>query len=217
MFPLQKRPQKLLPKLISTLGLTAGVVLLAIPVAAHRVETAADVGGTLHIEPNDQPRAGTPSLAWFALTRQGGESIALAECNCNLAVYADPHAENDAPLQEPSLKAISAEGYTEIPGAEITFPQVGSYDLVLSGEPVAEGDFQPFELSFPITVATGQAAATPGSTVAPTPAATPSASPTPEATPSTANGDRFVPTLVSIAIFLGVFGSLILRSRRKRG
>lgn len=131
------------------------------PVFAHKIEVSGDVGGTVHIEPNDNPRAGTPSLAWFALTRQGGELIPLEDCTCQLSVYAQPRQAADTPLEQPSLEPVSVEGYRNIPGADITFPQVGAYELVLQGEPKTPNAFQPFELTFAVTVAVGQTASTP--------------------------------------------------------
>jgi hypothetical protein len=135
--------------------------LLTIPLMAHKVEVSGDVGGTSHIEPNDDPRAGEPSLVWFALTKRGGTVIPLNTCNCQLAVYAEPRTANATPLQEPPLKAVAAEGYTGIPGAEVTFPNVGAYELVIKGTPIAAEDFQPFELTFPVTVVAGQSSPSP--------------------------------------------------------
>jgi hypothetical protein len=133
---------------------------------AHKVEVSGDVGGTSHIEPNDNPRAGTPSLAWFALTQKGGTLIPLENCNCQLAVYAEPRATNPSPIQQPTLTGVSVEGYEGIPGAEITFPQVGAYMLVISGSAIAPATFQPFELQFPVTVVAGQPSASPSPTQA---------------------------------------------------
>jgi len=125
--------------------------------SAHTVKISADVGGTLHIEPNDHPQAGQPAQAWFALTRKGGKAIALFECDCRLAVYAEPHIPKEPPLLEPPLKPVSAEGYQDTPGAEITFPKPGAYQLALTGKPAAGGSFKPFELKFQVTVASGSA------------------------------------------------------------
>ncbi|MBD2776989.1 hypothetical protein ICL16_34300 [Iningainema sp. BLCCT55] len=124
-------------------------------VSAHKVTIATDVGATLHIEPNDNPRAGEPAQAWFALTRKGGKVIPLAECKCELSVYKEPHKQGAPPLLVPSLKPMTAERYQNIPGAEVTFPQPGAYQLKLSGKPVTQGSFQPFELKFAVTVAAG--------------------------------------------------------------
>ncbi|MBD2692055.1 hypothetical protein [Anabaena catenula] len=130
-------------------------------VSAHKVQIAADIGGTLHIEPNDNPRAGEPSQAWFALTRKGGKVLPLKECDCQLAVYAEPYTPGEPALLEPALQPVQAERYEGIPGAEITFPKPGAYELKLTGKPATEGSFRPFDLKFQITVAAGKAVETP--------------------------------------------------------
>lgn len=158
----QRRPAISSPKCSLGLGL-----LWITPAYAHQVEIAGDVGGTLHIEPNDTPRAGEPSLAWFALTQLGGKQIPLTECQCQLAVYAQPAGAT--PIQEPVLTAVDAEGYQGVPGAEIVFPQVGGYELVLRGEPNTPDAFQSFELRFEVTVATGQAITQTPDSVLPSP------------------------------------------------
>ncbi|MCC5614872.1 hypothetical protein LC605_07255 [Nostoc sp. CHAB 5836] len=127
------------------------------PASAHKVEISGDVGGTLHIEPNDNPRAGEPSQAWFALTRRGGKVIPLSQCNCQLAVYAEPYAAGEPPLLEPQLEPVAAERYQGIPGAEIVFPKAGIYELQLNGKPVSGARFRPFEFKFEVTVASGSA------------------------------------------------------------
>ncbi|NMG05490.1 hypothetical protein [Brasilonema sp. UFV-L1] len=131
---------------------------IAYPAIAHKVTTSADVGATLHIEPNDNPRAGESAKTWFALTRKGGKMIPLAECNCKLVVYAEPHSPKEPPLLEPPLQPVSAERYQGVPGTEITFPRPGAYQLQLRGKPKNGGQsFQPFELKFAVTVAAGSA------------------------------------------------------------
>ncbi|MEO1211396.1 MAG: hypothetical protein AAFX78_17880 [Cyanobacteria bacterium J06638_20] len=134
-------------------GAIASLPLVPSTAIAHQVEVSGDVGGTLHIEPNDTPRAGETNLTWFALTRRGGRLIPLASCNCQVSVYSQPHRSGNSPVSRPSLFAVSAEGYEGIPGANITFPQAGRYEVVLQGRPVVSGDFAPFELRFSITVA----------------------------------------------------------------
>lgn len=139
--------------------LLLGCVTLSItniyPATAHKVETTGDVGATLHIEPNDNPRAGESTLTWFALTRKGGKVIPLQQCNCQLAVYAQPHPPGEPALLEPSLKPVNAEIYQGIPGADINFPKPGLYQLQLSGKPTSGANFKPFEFKFEVTVAAG--------------------------------------------------------------
>ena len=126
---------------------------------AHQVEVANEIGGTLHIEPNDTPRAGEEVLAWVALTRRGGKTIQLAECDCQMAVYAQPKQPNSTPILSPALNAVASEGYQGIPGANLTFPAVGLYTVAISGSPKQADDFSPFELTFDVTVAAGPSAA----------------------------------------------------------
>jgi hypothetical protein len=128
---------------------------------AHTIKIAADVGATLHIEPNDNPRAGEPAQSWFALTRKGGKPITLKECICNLAIYAEPHSPSEPALLKPLLKPVKAERYSGTPGAEITFPKPGSYQLWLNGKPATGESFKPFELKFTVTVVSGKKAEVP--------------------------------------------------------
>ncbi|MDZ8187556.1 MAG: hypothetical protein RMX96_22235 [Nostoc sp. ChiSLP02] len=123
--------------------------------AAHKVEVARDVGGTLHIEPNDNPRAGETTQAWFALTKRGGKVIPLSQCNCRLSVYAEPYATGEPALLEPTLKPVEVERYRGIPGAELVFPKPGIYQLQLNGKPTSGAKFKPFEFKFEVTVAGG--------------------------------------------------------------
>lgn len=132
-------------------------IITADPTSAHQVQISEDVGATIHIEPNDNPRAGEPTQAWFALTRKGGQVIPLAECDCELVIYAEPHTPGEPALIEPSLEPVAAERYQGIPGAEITFPKPGRYQLQLSGKPASESSFKPFQFEFDVTVATGTA------------------------------------------------------------
>jgi hypothetical protein len=157
MFPRQNRGK------IQYLSLLSFLVVSLInvhPAAAHKVKISADVGGTLHIEPNDNPRSGEPTQAWFALTRKGGKVIFLKQCNCQLVVYAEPHTPGEPALLEPSLKSVAVERYQGIPGADIIFPKPGIYQLQLTGKPTNGANFKPFDFKFDVTVAAGSAANT---------------------------------------------------------
>ena len=131
--------------------------LLSTPALAHNIKTNADVGVTFHIEPDHSPRAGESSRAWFALTRQGGELIPLSECDCELNVYLESASDSNEPILNPTLIAISPEQYQKIPGANLVFPQPGIYQLELTGKPTQEGNFTPFQVSYPVTVNPGVA------------------------------------------------------------
>jgi hypothetical protein len=126
------------------------------PVVAHNIKTDGDVGATFHIEPNHNPRAGETARAWFALTRPGGESIPLAQCDCRLIVRSQSSDLQPSSLPKPSLIAVSAEQYRDIPGADIVFPKAGIYELEISGTPKKSAEFRPFKLSYNVTVLPGK-------------------------------------------------------------
>lgn len=134
-------------------ALTAGVGLLVslfpLPLLAHQVQIQGEIGATLHIEPDDIPLAGTPTDVWFALTQPGGNVVPLDDCDCVLTLY----DSQGAALAQPDLFPQTAEGYADIPGAAVTFPAVGAYELVLTGSPQGSLSFDPFELRFDVTVA----------------------------------------------------------------
>lgn len=129
--------------------------LAVLPAQAHKTEVSGDVAGTWHLEPNHSPKAGEPARVWVALTQQGGQVIPLEQCDCTLAVYAT-HRAGAAPIAQPTLQAVSPEQFQRIPGADITFPEVGEYQIVLIGRPRAEATFAPFELSYTTVVAAGR-------------------------------------------------------------
>ncbi|PSN19861.1 hypothetical protein C7271_05130 [filamentous cyanobacterium CCP5] len=133
-------------------GVGAGIGL-ALPVQAHKTEVSGDVAGTWHLEPNHSPKAGEPARVWVALTQQGGRVIPLEQCDCQLTVY---RSTDPTPVLEPPLAAVSPESYQSIPGADVTFPEVGEYRLTLIGSPQAGAAFMPFELSYTTVVAAGR-------------------------------------------------------------
>lgn len=128
-------------------------IFLMFPVYAHKTEVSGDIAATWHIEPDDHPGAGESAQVWIALTRKGGEIIPLEQCNCQLKIWAG--SKNTAPLLEPALKPISAEQYQGIPGAEVIFPNLGKYELQLSGTPKPGANFQAFQFNHSMLVATG--------------------------------------------------------------
>ncbi|MDY7007799.1 MAG: hypothetical protein SWX82_28630 [Cyanobacteriota bacterium] len=122
---------------------------------AHNVEVSQDVACTFHITPNHNPKVGKPSLAWFALTRKGGKSLPFSECDCQLNVYSQPRNAESKPIMNPELKGIDTEQYQEIPGAEITFPKAGVYDLEITGSAKDGKSFKPFKFNYSVTVTGG--------------------------------------------------------------
>jgi hypothetical protein len=124
---------------------------------AHNIETDGDVGATFHLEPNHNPKSGEPATVWFALTRNGGEPIPLSDCDCTLSIV---NTQDEAKtIEAPELTAIDVETYTDIPSAEVVFPEAGLYAVKLSGTPSATAaeTFEAFELSYDVTARPGDA------------------------------------------------------------
>ncbi|HEY9832510.1 MAG TPA: hypothetical protein V6D26_18130 [Stenomitos sp.] len=136
----------------TNLGLLFIWAVMAFPAAAHTVGISGDVAATFHITPNHNPKAGKSTQAWFALTRKGGQPIPLSQCNCQLLVYSKPRSQKARPLLTPPLRAISAEQYRGIPGADIVFPTVGAYELELKGTAKSGARFRPFTLNYTVNV-----------------------------------------------------------------
>ena len=125
---------------------------LTVQVLAHKVEISDQVAGTLHIEPDDNPRQGEKVQAWFALTSRGGKIIPLSQCDCKLSVYTVPRNQEDQSILNPILQAVNVGQYQEIPGAWITFPKIGSYELEITGTANNGADFVDFDLNYTVNV-----------------------------------------------------------------
>ena len=139
----------LIPNICSSLLLLS---LFNTQVLSHNIKTDGNVGVTFHIEPEHSPIAKQPSQTWFLLTRRGGKIIPLSDCDCELKVYYQSSNSQSELVQTPPLKPLSPEQYQNIPGADIIFPDAGIYDLELQGKALNKSDFQPFSVTYSVTV-----------------------------------------------------------------
>lgn len=72
-------------------------------------------------------------------------------------VYAKFRKADRSPLLEHPLKAIMTEQDQGFPGVERVVPQLGVYALEVQGAGKANAQFQPFTLTYNVTVARGAA------------------------------------------------------------
>ena len=119
-------------------------------VAAHTVQRSGNVAVLWHVEPNHNPRAGQPTQVWVALTRRGGQPIFHREVACTLAISQEPQGTL---LMTTPLKGINVERYRDTPAAQVTFPQLGRYQLRLTYQPKQPpaSDLKPFTFTYPVT------------------------------------------------------------------
>ncbi|MBW4693657.1 MAG: hypothetical protein KME27_18080 [Lyngbya sp. HA4199-MV5] len=143
---------RLLPLFIWTVCGSAIIPLtFALPLIAHQEKAGESVGVMIHLDPDDSPYAGKPTLTWFMLTRPGGSMVAPTTCNCRVAVY---NARNQAIARNLPLSTMALEGHQKGHRAirtTITFPQSGAYTVVLTGQ-ANDQSFAPFETKFLVTV-----------------------------------------------------------------
>ena len=140
---------RLLSKYTFLLTSVTSVMMATTAAIAHEVRTSQEVGGTIHIEPNDRPIAGKKSTIWVALTKRGGEIIPYGTCNCRMEV----RSLSDRNIRFTVRNSLAIiERYLGLPSLEVTFPQVGRYELKLSGSAKNGQDFPPFELTFTTNV-----------------------------------------------------------------
>ncbi|MGD1851325.1 MAG: hypothetical protein ACFCBU_12235 [Cyanophyceae cyanobacterium] len=139
-------------------------LIWAVPITAssHSTKIVSDIAVTVHVEPEHQPTAGQPTRVWFLLTRQGGEVVPLSIANCTLEVRKQPFAPGNSPLLTPEVVPIEAERYQSIPGANLTFPEAGTYDLTFGCAPKTAGNFGAFSIDHEAIVKSGV-----GSAIAP--------------------------------------------------
>ncbi|MBE9029155.1 hypothetical protein IQ266_05185 [filamentous cyanobacterium LEGE 11480] len=161
--------------------------------AAHTVKTSSNVAATFHLEPSHNPKAGEPATVWFALTKAGGKSIPLSDCDCQLALKQGKELIETLPLTP-----ITAEQYKDIPGSEVVFPKVGIYQLAFSGKAKDGKSFQPFELNYDVTVQ-------PGTTIATTPSQTAT-----EGVPAAQSSAPGLPWLLPIVLIGGAISLTVI-------
>lgn len=116
---------------------------------AHEVKASEQVGGTIHIEPNDRPVAGRKTRIWVALTKRGGEIIPYDRCDCKMEV----RSLTNRNIQFQLLNSFSIiEKVLGLPSKEVTFPEAGRYELKLVGSARNGENFPPFALTFTTNV-----------------------------------------------------------------
>lgn len=129
--------------LLRTLPLLATLVIPA--ALAHEIARDGNVGGLIHIEPDDAPLVGKPNPASFEVNQRGGRPVLLSGCACRLSIYAGGVRPGARPASTPKL----SQGKGELQ-ATLTFPAAGAYTLVLQGRPRAGASFPPFTLKWTV-------------------------------------------------------------------
>jgi hypothetical protein len=133
-----------------SVGLECSSMLVGsmLPAIAHQNQMSDSdaVSVMVHLEPNDTPQVGQPSLIWTMLMQPDGSDLG-PNCTCRIAIY-DPNGERIA--HHVALQEMVVEEQT-VMGTTMTFEEPGLYTLVVSGQ-ANDDSFEAFELTFPFTV-----------------------------------------------------------------
>ncbi len=121
-------------------------VLSPVVASAHVLETDGSIGAVLHIKPDDNPQAGTPT-GYVLYFQDSNGRFSLGTCDCAVAVVENGKVIHKAPL------VVSSSTASE---NTVTFPAPDVYSLQVTGRPKTSGVFQPFVLSYIVRVAGGQ-------------------------------------------------------------
>ncbi len=113
----------------------------------HVLETdQAAIGAVLHIEPNDDPFAGTNTSLIFEVTDKSG-AFDPAQCHCTVQIV-----QNDQIITSARIEGYDVSDAAKTLYATVVFPDVGTYSVQLLGKPVTRDWFDEFELLYEVRV-----------------------------------------------------------------
>lgn len=129
--------------------LTAALFLLSTaPGLAHFVKSDSGIGAVLHIDPGDDPIAGSQSTIFLEF-KDVNNKLKLSECICRIII-----SETGKEVLNQSFEGA---GGTESLSAVIpvVFPDLNVYKMTVEGTPKFNNGFAPFKLEYDIRVAQG--------------------------------------------------------------
>lgn len=153
-------------KRLTIIASIAASVLVALfgfatPASAHVLKTDGSIGIVIHIDPEDDPIAGSPATFFFEL-KDKDNKFDPANCTCTVAIL-----KGGAILISEPLFSASGANNINSPTFQYTFPERAVYTLSITGAPKTPGGFQNFNITYDIRVsrqANGTAAPAPTTT-----------------------------------------------------
>ena len=126
---------------ISILALigAASVMLVVAPAWAHQIASNNGVSVQVHVNPNDEPIAGTPTTVWVVRVKnvKGKGTFAWATCRCQLKVF-------------DSSGTVIQSGPAKAAQTAVTFPEAKAYGITFSGRIKRNGVWKAFKVSYAI-------------------------------------------------------------------
>jgi len=116
-------------------------ILLSAPVSAHNLANDGNISAFLHISPVDKPQVGKINDIFIYYNDQQFK-FSSSLCKCKIKV-----SEGSKVLYSGTLPAVG----TRVGELKIDLPKDNySYNVLVSGQPINKGSFQPFNLKFDI-------------------------------------------------------------------
>jgi hypothetical protein len=128
-----------------------GAVLFTSSASAHVLKVDGTIGAVLHVEPDDDPVAGTPSKLELEFDDTTG-TFKMSNCICKIEIRQS--GKNVA------SKDMVAGGETE-GHLSYTFQKAGEYSVLATGTPKQPGDFQKFSLRYDVHATSREKSAQP--------------------------------------------------------
>lgn len=124
------------------------LVLLIVPqvVSAHVLKTDGVIGAVMHIDPDDDPIAGSIATFYFEIKDTTGK-FSPQNCNCRVDIY-----EGGRIIYSNSLFSANSANSINSPVFQYVFPQRDVYRVDLVGSPQTTGQFQTFNLKYDVRV-----------------------------------------------------------------
>ena len=117
----------------------ASLRLIVAPAWAHQIASNNGVSVQVHVNPNDEPIAGTPTTVWVVRVKnvKGKGTFAWATCRCQLKVF-------------DSSGTVIQSGPAKAAQTAVTFPEAKAYGITFSGRIKRNGIWKTFKVSYAI-------------------------------------------------------------------
>ena len=125
----------------------AALAVVVAPAWGHQIASNNGVSVQVHVNPNDEPVAGTPTTIWVVRVKnlKGKGTFAWATCRCQLKVF-------------DSSGTVVQNGPATTARTAITFPEAKAYGITFSGRIKRNGVWRTFKVSYAIRAAAPEGA-----------------------------------------------------------
>ena len=112
------------------------------PAFAHLLASDNSIGAVLHVDPNDNPIAGSQASFFFEF-KDKENKFKPDNCDCTFSVI-----ENGREIYAQPLFQDNTDASLTNASVSYTFQQKDVYQVKVVGKPISQNDFQPFTLTW---------------------------------------------------------------------